>query len=287
MNKFAIDFVGVGPQRTGTTWLDRMLRAHPALCLPQDVKETMFFDRRYQKGKGWYAWHFRHCEEAGLSGEVAPTYFDSEEARIRLQAHNPAAKVIVTLRDPAERAFSLYLHHRRKGRVRGTFREAVARIPRIIEAGHYARHVPGWMKAFGRDHVHFVLLEDIKARPERTLERLYTFLGVSPAEASSAVAEEKVNAATMTRFPRLARAAAALATKLRARRLHRLVEWGKRLGLKRVFASGSEAKIPELSPDERQELTATYACDIAYVEEMLGRDLAGWSRAVNESSSER
>lgn len=284
---FRLDFLAVGPQRTGTTWLDRMLRAHPALCLPKNVKETRFFDQHRGKGKAWYAWHFRHCQTGQQCGEVAPTCLDVPEALRRIRANHPGCKIIVSLRDPAERAFSLYLHHRRKGRVRGTFREAVARIPRIVEAGHYARHVPGWIRAFGRDHVHFVLLEDIKARPERTLERLYTFLGVSPAEASSAVAEEKVNVATMTRFPRLARAAAALATKLRARRLHRLVEWGKRLGLKRVFASGSEAKIPELSPDERQELTATYACDIAYVEEVLGRDLAGWSQAVNESSSER
>jgi len=55
VSDFRLDFVGGGPQRTGSTWLDRVLRAHPALCLPENVKETKFFDQHFNKGLDWYA----------------------------------------------------------------------------------------------------------------------------------------------------------------------------------------------------------------------------------------
>ena len=38
------DFLVVGAQRAGTTWLHRVLRQHPSLWLPP-VKELHYFDR--------------------------------------------------------------------------------------------------------------------------------------------------------------------------------------------------------------------------------------------------
>jgi len=40
------DFIGVGPEKTGTTWLDAQLRAHPDVVLPP-VKELRYFWERY------------------------------------------------------------------------------------------------------------------------------------------------------------------------------------------------------------------------------------------------
>ena len=39
------DFIGVGTQRSGTTWMQRLLRDHPRIVLPRDTrKEQHFFD---------------------------------------------------------------------------------------------------------------------------------------------------------------------------------------------------------------------------------------------------
>ena len=35
---FRLNFVGVGPERTGTTWLHQVLQRHPEICLPKAVK---------------------------------------------------------------------------------------------------------------------------------------------------------------------------------------------------------------------------------------------------------
>jgi hypothetical protein len=280
MSDFNIDFVGVGPQRTGSTWLDRVLRAHPVLCLPENVKETKFFDQHFSKGLDWYAWHYRHCAPSELRGEMAPTYFDVPDARRRLHAHNPECKVIVGLRDPAARAFSLYQHHRREGRVPEGFRAAVRQIPRIVEAGRYAQHVPGWIEAFGREQVLFVLLDDVKRRPAWVLRRVCDFLGVEPMEPPEAAAE-RVNATTRPHFAWVARAAVFLAKKLRGRRLHRLVEWGKKIGLKSIYTGGVDEQ-SEMAPANRRHLVEAYEADIRYAEQMLERELSGW-RAVPDT----
>jgi hypothetical protein len=52
------DFLGIGAPRAGTTWLDRNLRAHPDLYLP-DRKELHYFDRYYHTALYVYTRRFR------------------------------------------------------------------------------------------------------------------------------------------------------------------------------------------------------------------------------------
>ena len=60
-----VGLVGVGPQRTGTSWLHAQLSRHSRLCFPRRVKETFFFDERFHKGLEWYWSHFYHCSGNG------------------------------------------------------------------------------------------------------------------------------------------------------------------------------------------------------------------------------
>ena len=76
-----LDFVGIGPQRTASTWLNEMLLRHPSIALPTGVKETKFFDDRFHKGFAWYATHFADPDPSQVRGEIAPTYFDDDAAR--------------------------------------------------------------------------------------------------------------------------------------------------------------------------------------------------------------
>ncbi len=45
------DFVGIGAQKAGTTWLDRNLRTHPQIWMPR-IKELHYFDRRINDARG-------------------------------------------------------------------------------------------------------------------------------------------------------------------------------------------------------------------------------------------
>ena len=81
-------------------------------------------------------------------GEIAPTCFDDPAVPERVYAHNPECRILVSLRHPVERAQSLYRHHLTRGRVTGTFTDAAARIPRILDAGNYREHVSRWLGRF-------------------------------------------------------------------------------------------------------------------------------------------
>src|SRR5687768_7330370 len=131
---FRIDFVAVGPQRTGTSWLDQMLRGHPDICLPRQVKETMFLEQHFENGVPWYASHFPPRTDGQVRGEVASTCFDDPASPARVASLNPECRIVVTLREPVGRTVSLWHHHVAKGRAPRDFRAAVRAMPRIVES---------------------------------------------------------------------------------------------------------------------------------------------------------
>jgi len=271
---FQLHFVGVGPQRTGTSWLHELLQNHPALCFPKNVKETMFFDEHYEKGLSWYTAHFAHQQKDQLCGEIGPTYFDIDSVPARIQELNPACKIIINLRDPTSRAVSLYQHHLSRGRVSGSFAEAIGQMPRIVEVGRYARHIPKWLDAFRGDRVQFVLLDDIDTHPENVLMSIYDFLNVEYLPMPKK-GNERINAATMPRFPWLACVSARLVTALRSHRFHRVVELGKALKFNNVY-KGAQRGTSGLIAKDRRSLLDQYETDIRYVENLLGKDLTAW-----------
>ena len=112
-----IRFFGLGPQRSGSTWLDGCLRQHPQCALPVKTKETFFFDRYFDRGLCWYERQFDVGREVRAVGEVAPSYFGYPDAPIRIAQLFPDARLIITLRNPIERAWSHFLHLWRKGDV--------------------------------------------------------------------------------------------------------------------------------------------------------------------------
>ena len=80
----------------------------------------------------------------------------------------------------------------------------------------------------------------------------------------------------MPHFQWLARGAAFLTTALHKYELHRVVEFGKKPGLKKLAYTGGEGDMPELSANDRRQVIRMYEEDIAFVEDLTDRDLARW-----------
>ena len=237
------------------------------------MKETMFFDRHYRKGVRWYSRHFAHCESDQLCGEIAPTYFDVECVPSRIHQLNPACKIIVSLRNPVDRAWSLYRHHLGRGFTRKNLAEAIVQYPRIVDAGLYSRHIPRWLDIFGTTQVTFVFLEDIASNPEAVLGSIYEFLAVEAMPMPSK-GYKKFSLASAPRFPWLAKWVTWVAVWLRGERLHEIVELGKAMGFRKIYTGGKD--VSPLSPNDRQRLLEIYEQDVEFVENLLGRDLSSW-----------
>ena len=90
-------------------------------------------------------------------------------------------------------------------------------------------------------------MDDIKIQPDIVLAETCYFLNISTPDLSSYKdLNEKVNQASMPKFPILAKTATQAAGILRASKFDRIVEFGKKLGLKRVYRGG-EDQLPMIS----------------------------------------
>jgi hypothetical protein len=270
--------LAVGPQRTGTSWVYEYLLARGDVCLPNGVKETFFFDARFDSGLEWYASHFRQCAGARLVAEIAPTYFHSPAAPERIRTHLGPIPIVCTLRDPAERTYSLYLHMRRRGTTRLDFPSAVEEYPQLLDSSRYATHLARWREVFGAERVLVLLMESLATSPQTYVARLCEHLGLPVMPVPEAL-REAVNAAAVPPRPWLAAIAKSVADRLRARRLYGPIALAKRLRLKEaVFGRPGEQPIPGLAPDDRRPVVARLTPEIEALEALLGTDLAAWKR---------
>ncbi|MTH63333.1 sulfotransferase family protein [Paracoccus shanxieyensis] len=57
------DFLGIGAQKAGTTWLSQMLGQHPDVWTPP-FKEVQFFNHRFvEEHRKWLPWHFKRARQ--------------------------------------------------------------------------------------------------------------------------------------------------------------------------------------------------------------------------------
>jgi hypothetical protein len=269
------DFIAVGPQRTGTTWLHEVMK--PYLGLPRGTKETDFFLKNYTNGMPWYLDYFRGYPPATILGEVDPNYFGEEIARDRIANDIPRAKIIVTLRDPVERAYSSYRVMRRDAWTRVGFEETIANNRIIRESSRYAHHLLNWQKRFGRERVLVCLYDDLEASPQNFLDVICDFLGAPRIKVEGAViASERVN--TVTRAPRsrkLAQNARNARDWMGRHRWHRAVGLLEQAGVWKFCFGGGEEFAP-LDPEVDARLREHFRPEVEALERLIGRDLSAW-----------
>ena len=190
-----VDFIVIGVQKAGTTALYDYLADDPRIGL-SDVKEVHFFD---DEGLDWadpdYSAYHAHFPAEGvrLRGEATPIYVYWPGSLERIQAYNPAMRLILLLRDPVARAWS----HWRMETARGAEHEPFAWCVRrgrqrlfeaepwghhrefsYVERGFYGEQVARLYERFPREQVLILKAEDLRAEPDSALAQVRGFLGL-------------------------------------------------------------------------------------------------------------
>ena len=100
------DFLCIGAQKSGTTWLHRVLMGHPDIYLPPQ-KEVHYFNSHYRRHSlAWYSAQFE-TGRGKSCGDITPAYGVLDESKVRyMKTLMPRAKIILILRDPIDRAWS-------------------------------------------------------------------------------------------------------------------------------------------------------------------------------------
>lgn len=100
------DFIGIGAQKAGTTWVFSRLRQHPEVAFPAG-KEVHFWDLRYRKGTSWYFARLGAPRKKKV-GDITPAYAILPRRKIEsLVEACPDTRFFMILRNPLERAWSL------------------------------------------------------------------------------------------------------------------------------------------------------------------------------------
>ncbi len=194
------DFLGLGAQKAGTSWIYNCLHDHPEVCIP--IKDLHFFsrERNWVRGFTWYEEQFARCATGRIAGEFSTSYLADPIAPRRIHARYARVRMIASLRNPADRAFSNFLNDLQAGALspHTNFEDAVGSHPEYLRQGAYASQLRLYLDLFPRELLLVVLYDDIERNPLEFMSSIYRFLGVDDAFVPPML-HERVNVARACR----------------------------------------------------------------------------------------
>jgi hypothetical protein len=272
------NFLYVGPDKAGSSWLHEVLMKHPDVYLTP-AKDLYYFDRYYDRGLEWYAGQFRDATDQEVVGEVCQDYLFHPRAAERIHRDLGLPRVMVSLRDPVERAWSSWLYMRKMGEGPDTFGEALRRRPELLEHGRYATGLDRFLEMWPRELVHVAVFDDLAADPQGYLDGVTDFLDVDKLSLPAEDLAAKLPAAA-ARSPRLAAAARGTADWVREHDGARLVGLVKRSSLvHRVLYRPIDRDSVRPDPADVEFVRRALAPEVDALEDLVGRPLRevwGW-----------
>lgn len=185
--QFVPDVFLIGAPKCGTTALSHWLRDHPELFLP-DRKEPHHFSGPFPEDRHKnpvmdpveYAALYEGAE--GLTIDASTSYLASEKALATIKQLNPAAKIIICLRNPIKQVWSgfmmmekfghreptAWLEEQLAGHATGTWMQP-------IESALYGKYVPAWQEF----DVHIIESENMRKNGQAVFDDVCEFLGVA------------------------------------------------------------------------------------------------------------
>jgi hypothetical protein len=218
------NFFLVGASKAGTTSLYNYLSQHPQIFM-SPVKEPHFFADEVRKENfapenrkkldRWEAafrdylrspmstrfpsgpvsdWHdylklFQCAGDRPVIGEASPCYLWSRTAPGNIAAQFPDAKIVMVLRNPAERAFAQHLHtlsfatvpisfQEQMDAARRSTRRQIGDLYPFLEFGFYGEQIERYFNLFARDKIAIFLYEEFRSDPLNLIRNIFRFLGV-------------------------------------------------------------------------------------------------------------
>lgn len=202
----------VGAQRSGTTYLYRILDEHPEVYMAKPVKpEPKYFMDPASVNADYATYFNKYFLEAGdvaWLGEKSTSYIECDEAALTIRRIVPDATILVMLRDPVERAISHYSFTKDHGLEPYDIERAILEEPfrmntwhaagtsvtpyAYIERGKYVQYLERWERLFGKERLILQVAEQFIGN-QAAISALYERLGIDPSFVPPSL-KERVNA---------------------------------------------------------------------------------------------
>ena len=310
------NFFVVGTGKSGTTSLYHYLRQHPQIYM-SPIKEPCYFAseirvenlspcyRRHIKrmsrrlpevfddvnsGKPPHRWLvsewndylrlFQDVTGQSAVGEASAAYLWSTTAAMNIASRRPDARIVMILRDPAERAFSQYLHQLAVGLINCSFRAHIRKCVRndrntisalypLLEVGLYHDQVKRYLERFPTHNVRIYWYEEAWRHSHALLADLFRFL-----EVDSTYCPDTSRRSLERRAPRFPSVNRGLKRLEITHRLNDAVPSTLRPVVRRIlFRRRSTLR---MDAEDRQYLVDYYRDDVMKLAALLDRDLSAW-----------
>ncbi len=199
------NFFIVGAPKCGTTAMYDYLKTHPEIFM-SNYKEPHFFARDFQgsrlerfRREQDYLALFTGAHGEKRLGEASTWYLYSRCAAREIKEFNADARIMIMLRSPIDMMYSL--HHQLLYTLNEdlkSFEEALAveekrkqglGIPAKLhimpaalfyrETARFAEQVQRYFEVFGRERVHVIIFDDLKANTQKVYQQALEFLEVN------------------------------------------------------------------------------------------------------------
>jgi hypothetical protein len=289
-------FFIVGAPKCGTTALYAFLKEHPDIFM-SSIKEPQFFaDDVLGDLRNVRTWEdYLNCFKAAegeVIGEASVAYLGSMAALHGIKAFNPAARIIIMLRNPIDVMYSEYsqrildtrepaisfeasLNAENEGKL-SPWRCQGAKVVGLSlrETVRFSDQVRRYCQVFGHEKMHVIIYDDFKKDNASTYLETLRFLGVRPDFRplfKVVHANKRVRSRHLQEFlfhpPDLARRI--------ARTL--LPQPVRRVGGNTLLRLNSPATLrPPMNPALRRSLQKELEVDVERLSALLDRDLTHW-----------
>lgn len=293
------DFLVIGAGRAGTTSLHHYLRQHPGVFVPSVKAPSHYYclaegpatspTRRRETRAHFvcdpaaYARLFSAAAADQVRGEVSPVYLASVRVPAHVAAANADMRLVVILRDPAERVQARFVARHRDGLER---RRSLGEVvddewygPRwpadtagtYLPSGFVSHVLEAYLEVFPRRQLLVVTLDDLAGAPGAVMSEVLGFVGADPGVAiDTTVARNPSGGSVRNPVARvLWTRSASLRTAVRPLVPER---WRDA-----VFRRVVDPQVAAPDHDALGRLREYYAEEVRRLSAVVGRDLTAWS----------
>ena len=192
------NFFIVGAPKSGTTNISYYLMQHPQVFMPENLEPYYFarldipqnYEREIISNEKKYLNLFKNTKNCRAIGESSPVYLYCPHSALEIKNRFPNSKIIISLRNPIEIAYSEYFSLKFMGFDKNrSFNELLDsskeqldqnefHIDSLLEAGFYSKHIKRFQKIFSKNQIKIIIFEEYIKNTIPTINSILSFLDI-------------------------------------------------------------------------------------------------------------
>jgi len=290
------NFFIVGVPKAGTTSLYEYLKNISGIFM-SPIKEPNYFSintvpknhpvLKPIRDKKKYLELFETVTNEKIIGEASPDYLADKDSALLIHQFSPKAKILISLRDPVERAFSDYLIHVRQGLMNLSFTEQLdkelkqkidpAKPNCRLAYGFYFENIKKYIEVFGSKQVKIIIFEEFIKDPISTIKDILKFLDVNNTLHNF---NGKIHnpyqgpRGTISQYLLTSNSTSKIAKKILPSSIRRIIR-------ERILIAKKQK--PNMKAKDRETLVNYYLNDVKKLENFLGRSLPWENFSTNKN----